>query len=742
MKHCGKLNFHCGSLLICTLFLLIVMQFYGCGNGKSGNVPGATSSTSFQYTGRWINTGGPTGGIGYDLRFNPENPNVMMVTDVFGGVGISHDRGATWRRSNSGIDIYGDTNIDEIPIFSLTIDPNNPGIVWSGSLQSGAVSGFGVFRSTDGGQTWTKKINGFSGMGISFRGFTIMPVNSNIVFAMGELGTETDCTVPCVKGFIYKTIDGGENWTKIWEAGNLTRYLHIDPRNHDVMYLSTGLFDRYSADWPCDVKGVGGGFGVYKSTDGGQTWNQINNGLNDMYVGSLRMHPTNPDILFAATGHPACSGVDTPNPGLYITTNGGASWTQVISGTFLSAVNFSPSNPNVVYAAGNQSVHRSSDGGNTWTRYRDSDETWGPSDNPGGWPIDLVVDPDDVNTLYINSYGGGVYRSTNGGQTWETWTKGFTGSVISDIHVADYDSGDLYMCGKTGSFRTNDYGNTYRGFRGRGSVGNASFETNPTDSNTVLNGGFNGTQINLSVDGGLSFREVYRVTSTIGVKAFAFAPSNTDIVYAGGCYNSDVNPEEYAATNNLSGVSFLKSTDGGATWLPVSSSLDNTCVNKIVVDPSNPNVVFAATHKGIYKSVNGGVSWSRFDNLGQRVMMAMVIDFTDSYIIAGEGFGGIWISENGGTSWTGPHNTGINSGNPWVNAIIVEPENKNNVYMSDFYSGVYRSLDRGKTWAPFPDSSMSGLTVKAVKDLDISKYAIFAGTQAGGLYRFDRAAHN
>src|ERR1019366_3992546 len=106
-------------------------------------------------------------------------------TDVSSGLNISVDGGRTWTPSNTGIDVRGGPSLDGYPVFSLTIDPHNNDVVWAGTQ-----SRMGIFKSTDGGRTWVRKSNGVAGdIGVTFRGFTVDPLNSDIVYAAGEIGS-------------------------------------------------------------------------------------------------------------------------------------------------------------------------------------------------------------------------------------------------------------------------------------------------------------------------------------------------------------------------------------------------------------------------------------------------------------------------------------------------------------------------------------------------------------------------
>ena len=240
------------------------------------------------------------------------------------GVFMSTDGGQTWFPSNEGITTRTGESGDAIPVFCLTIDPHDFNIIWIGTQNVR-----GIFKSVDGGRTWVKMDNGvIENEGITFRGITIDPHASDIVYAAAEIsswvwagegrnGREFDMT----QGVVYKTTDGGQNWAPIWRGDSLARYVWVDPRDPNVLYVSTGIFDREAANSAPDSR-IPGGEGILKSTDGGETWTQVNNGLDNLYVGSLFMHPQDPDILLAGTGNNQYF----DQAGVYLSTNGGASW--------------------------------------------------------------------------------------------------------------------------------------------------------------------------------------------------------------------------------------------------------------------------------------------------------------------------------------------------------------------------------------------------------------------------------
>lgn len=736
-----------GVCLAIGAIVAFAIYLQGCGGDTVIQTP-STTSTTLTKTGQWEDLGGPIGGLGYDVRIHPTNKNIMYVSDNYAGVGYSTNAGAKWQRINSGIDIKTGESRDSVPIFSLTIDHNDPSIIWVGT--DADMGDYGVYKSTNGGQTWTKKINGITlgtATGLTFRGFTMQTGNSNVVYAQAETKTGISGQMfERVGGRVYKTTDGGDNWTKIWEGDSLARYLIIDPQDSNTLYVSTGIFDREAANSNC-AAGTNGGVGVLKSTDGGATWSQINNGLTDLYVGSLRMHPTNNQILFAATGNDSCSGSainDFTLSGLFKTTNAGASWTRVIANDEMTTVRVSDLNPNIVYAGSYFAFYRSTDGGETFTKYdKGSATVWGPTGIIGGFPIDMTIDPDDANTIYVNSYGGGVFKSTDGGQTWRTWSDGFTGSLINDVHVPDYSSSNVLLGGRSGPFASSDYGSSWTGLMNFPANENEwwAISSHPTNSSIILlaNRGQSVVFVR-STDGGGSFSAVNIASGgdNIIVGDFEFAAANPNIVYAGLSY-WDFNASHYT-TLNPSGTVLYKSTDAGANWTALTSGITSTSVAELITKPTDANTVYAGTSKGVYKSTDGGATWARFDSLGAKIIRSMAIDFsgTQPYILAGEADGGVWISSNDGTTWSGPNNTGLNNAMPFVSALAMDPENTNNIYLGDSYSGVYKSTDKGLTWAPFPNSSMTGLVNRCVKDIDISKDVIYVTTKGGGIFRYVR----
>ena len=435
----------------------------------------------------WVRLGGPPGGLGYDIRYNFNNPDIWYVTDANAGVHISTDNGLTWHQSNQGIDTVSGGAGDGVPIFSLTVDPHNPNILWIGTDHSGD-----IYRSTDGGASWEKKSTGIimdNEVLLSFRGFTIHPDTSNTVYAMGELQSPgNNVWGQNVGGVIYKTIDSGDHWTRIWHGAipsSLTRYMWINPDNPDVLYVSTGIFDRGAVgetDPGTDATPFGG-LGILKSTDGGETWQVLGKekGLDFLYVGSLYMHPDNPEILFAAAGkipselaYQKMVAEHQSPMGIYRTKDGGESWQQVLKpeGRLLiqtfSSVDLCPSNPDIIYAGSDVAIYRSSDGGDSWALMTGESGTWGPPGVRAGWPIDMQCDPRNPDRVFADNYSGGAFLSEDGGKTWKNASSGYSGAQIIGVAVDPFDPARVFAAGRSGAWYSTDAGITWSGIHNPG----------------------------------------------------------------------------------------------------------------------------------------------------------------------------------------------------------------------------------------------------------------------------------
>lgn len=678
---------------------------------------------------KWIKTGGPTGGLGYDVRFDPKNPDIMFVTDNPSGINKSYDRGKSWVQRNEGITTRSGETGDDIPIFCLTIDPSNSNIIWAGTQFNR-----GIYKSLDGGETWAKKDNGITEWNeITFRGFGVDPNNSNVVYTGAEItsgiiGYQFDKA----RGKIFKTSDGGETWSCVWEGDSLVRFVIVDTNDSTVVYASTGFFDREAYN---NV-----GVGVLKSTDGGTTWQQINNGLTNLFVGFLEMHPKNSRILFAATGMNEQSQYGYTSGGIFKTADGGESWNHVLVDNYvLNSVVISPSSPNVVYAAGDGVFFSSTDEGETWTDLGQ----WGP---PGIWPgqpIGLAVDPNNPNVVFANNYNGGNFRSSDGGKTWENLSNGYTGANLRMIGVNPSNPEEVYCAGRSGTFKTTDSGKNWEGVNYSPLIGNddVSIACHPTEKNTILVTKEGSAEIYWTKSAGKSWEVLYQYPGNYNsgnwhtFKAIAYCPSNPSIIYAGMRKVQNIGMID---PGNGPSYGMFKSMDAGQNWKQINQGLEETYdknINDILVDPQNPDIVYIGTYKnGIWKTTNGGNLWvCKTIGLGgiTDVRSLAMNPLDNKVVFAGTRDNGIWKSEDGGANWENisfgmPSNAAILS-------IVFYPPNPQTVFAADLNSGVYISNDSGQKWYLIND----GLTYRAVTSLDIATDGsiLYSATSGGGVFR-------
>jgi photosystem II stability/assembly factor-like uncharacterized protein len=705
----------------------------------------------------WSKTGGPIGGVGYDVRMRPDNPDALFVTDTFSGVNMSTDGGQTWSASNTGITARTGINNDPdaIPVFCLTIDPHNPDIVWIGTQGTR-----NVFKSVDGGQTWVEKSNGIvEPVNSTFRGFTVDPRTSDIVYAAGEgppLGMGKMSTIAA--GMLYRTTDGGENWQLLWRGDANARYVAIDPQNPDVIYVSTGIMDREAVNSNAATN-TAGGVGILKSVNGGQTWTALNrsNGLQNLYVSSLFMHPVDPNTLLAGTGN-----FGYPDgEGVYLTTDGGAHWVEVASpgndSDPVTSVKFSATDPSIAYAGTQRVFWRSTDGGQTWTVMSGGTPTqlfYGPPGTPIGKPIDLQPDPRNPARVFANNYGGGNYLTADGGKTWTTASVGYTGAQIWTVAVDAADPRRLLANGLNGPFFTRDGGATWSGLQfpalQQDTQGDLVFD--PTDSSHLLLGDMMQGEMFRSLDGGQSWNMVFQETKVHtpcvvddcnGFRTIVFAPSNPNVVYAG------MRRQILSIDARDPGTSFgvYKSLDGGATWQASNDATSATQdINKIVVDPSSSDIVYAATiASGVLKSSDGGKSWAMVNqglpvvdqnNQGQPLLdvRSLILDPANpSTLYAGLENGAVYKTTDGGKHWAAS-GYGLDA-QACIRALAVDPTNSKLLYAGDLLTGVYRSQDAGQTWEQIDD----GLRTRSVMALAVSADGgtVYAATNGEGVFRLD-----
>ncbi|VXB46298.1 conserved exported hypothetical protein [Flavobacterium sp. 9AF] len=343
-----------------------------------------------------------------DLALHPKNNQVLLLGAAGGGVWKSSDGGASF------VSLF-DKHIQSIG--AVTFDPNNPdNVLWVGTGETwtrNSVSvGDGIYKSTDGGLNWTNM-----GLPKSERISSIIvdPRNSNNIWVgvLGALWGDSE------ERGIYNSTDGGKTWNKQFYINAKTGCsdLVLDPANPDIMYASFWEFRRTA--WSFNSGGMASA--LFKTIDGGKTWNKIHNGFPSGQLGriAIAVAPSSTSILYAVI---ECE-KDTEK-GLYKSEDAGQTWKHlnndfglVVRPFYFSRITVDPKNPDIVYKAGlSGSISR--DGGKT---FKDLGSMHSDIH-------DIVIDPYDPSRIYVGT-DGGLYRSWNNGSTLE---------IVSNLPISQY----------------------------------------------------------------------------------------------------------------------------------------------------------------------------------------------------------------------------------------------------------------------------------------------------------------
>jgi photosystem II stability/assembly factor-like uncharacterized protein len=351
---------------------------------------------------RWRSVGATRGGRVTAYSGVRQQPHTFYFGGVGGGVWKTDDAGITWAPISDGqITSTGS-------IGSIDVAPSNPNHVWVGTgsaaIRSNVIIGRGVYKSIDGGSRW--EFMGLKDSG-QIGGIKVHPFNTNTVW-LAALGSPFG---PNDERGIFKTTDGGKTWKKTLFVNTETggRDIEVDWENPDVLYAA--MYRGFRKGWDIISGGPATEGGIYKSTDGGETWKKITAGLPAKLIGKIDIDiaRSNPKVLYAMVEAPGNEG------GLYRSNDAGESWTLVNSSQRLRArpfyfhyVNVNPKNENEVWV-NELGLHKSTDGGKTFTAVETPH-----GDNHGMW-----FNPDNP-SIILQVNDGGANVSLNGGRSWSS----------------------------------------------------------------------------------------------------------------------------------------------------------------------------------------------------------------------------------------------------------------------------------------------------------------------------------
>ena len=357
----------------------------------------AQSFDAFQFR----NVGPSRGGRVTTVAGTIKEPGTFYMGATGGGVWKTMDYGVTWKNVSDG---YFETP----SIGAITVAQNDPNIVYVGTgsdgLRSNVIVGKGIYKSIDAGETW--KFIGLRNVG-QIGAVEIDPNNNNIVYvaAMGKPFNDNP------ERGVYKTVDGGKSWEKVLFISDQVGAVDLEllPGNAEIIYAAVWKGQR--KPWTIISGGNANEGGIYKSIDGGKSWNKLNKGLPEGLIGKIDLAVTaaNSKYLYAVIEAPDKEG------GLYVSENQGESFIQVSSDKrlvnrpfYYTNVDVDPTNPDIIHSNANPYI-KSIDGGKTWTRINP----------PHGDNHDIWINPDDPNLL-IQANDGGANVSHNGGKTWSS----------------------------------------------------------------------------------------------------------------------------------------------------------------------------------------------------------------------------------------------------------------------------------------------------------------------------------
>jgi photosystem II stability/assembly factor-like uncharacterized protein len=621
--------------------------------------------------------GGFVGGSVFALALAPQDSyDAAAFAGTSCGIYWSNNRGANWYQHNDGM--------AHLTVRALAVAPGDPSTLLAGtSFFETRIDGEpdehdgNLQLSTNGGQTW----RAVSGRLACLRGVAFSPGFDTDRTAFAATGTPGEHGL--ADGGVYRSTDGGLDWTEVLSS-TMVEALALSPEFAEDRTLWAATFTDAS------------NMGLRVSTDGGDNWAFL--------TWSLRAR-----VLVPSPNY----GVDrtlfagTDDRGLQKSTDGGVSWTEVLSPS-VTALAVSPAYgaSRTLYAGVKESdstpgaIYRSTDSGATWQQL----DTGIPASREGYTvTISVLAFAADGSVLagacYGDEVGGGaVYRSVDGGKSWQSVGGGLSAYSVFALAAAP---------GRSLSFYAGTDGGLWQVEVAQGG---------PAEPGTWESSGPRGGR----------------------PQALAISPefASDGVAFAGAWF--------YSAAGGKSGLGILKSTDGGQTWRSSGSGAEGVAYSSAVhayafsPDFGADRTVFAGTWGGLFKSTDGGESWHWLTRLysgppGSVTTVAVAPDYADTgHVLAGGGWGGVFLSQDGGLNWTANYSVTAQS------AVAYSPDfGSDGVAFAGGYDGLYKMADGGTHWTRVMTRPVAALAVSPQFGADGT---LFAG--GDGLYvSTDGGAH-
>jgi photosystem II stability/assembly factor-like uncharacterized protein len=644
----------------------------------------------------WRSIGPFRGGRTRAVAGVPSQPNVFYIAQVNGGVWKTNDFGRTW------LPIFDDQPTGSVG--SIAVALSDPNIVYVGSgegLHRPDLSvGDGIYKSTDAGKTWTH-LGLRDGQQIPQIAVDPRDANRLLVAVAGHPYG------PNEERGIFRSTDGGQTFQKVLYKDENTggADVQIDPSNPDVAYAS--LWEAREGPWENGSwNGTGGG--IFKSTDGGKTWTQVTKGLPEGII------QANLAIARSATNRLFASVASGTTVNLFRSDDGGESWTIAtndarpagrIGGGDLSVPRFDPKNPDVVYVASTV-TWKSTDGGKTWTGFRGA---------PGGDDYQNVwINPDNPDIILLGSDQGAII-TVNGGKSWSSWYNQPTAQLY---HVGADNAFPYRLCSgqqESGSACVSSRGNdgeiTFREWHPVAAEEYGYVTPDPLDPDIVY--------------GGKLTRYDRRTNQAQNIMPKPFRGPDLRVVRTEPVIFSPVDPHVlYFATNTL-----WKTSDGGRNWQQISSDLTRKTFE-------------APESIGKYRSQPTAQPTQR------GVIYAVAPSPLDINLIwAGTDDGLIHVTNDGGGKWTDVTPAQLK---PWQKISILEASHfdkrtayaaVNTIRLDDPRPHIYRTRDSGASWTEITNGIPANENTNVVKEDPERKGLLFAGTERAVYVSFDDGDH-
>jgi photosystem II stability/assembly factor-like uncharacterized protein len=637
----------------------------------------------------------------------PSQPGVYYYGATGGGVWKSTDGGINWE-SVSDNSVFGTGSVGAIAVADS--DPNTIYVGMGESPIRGNVShGDGVYKSTDAGKTW-KRIGLEDTRQIPR--IRIHPKNPDIVYvaALGHVWGPND------QRGVFRSKDGGKTWEKVLSRSNKAGAIDliIDPSNPNILFA--GFWEVYRKPWSLESGGPGSG--IFKSTDGGDTWTELtrNTGLPKGTIGKvgITVSPVNGDRIWAL--------VEAEDGGVFRSDNGGTSWTRVNEerrlrqrAWYYTRIYADPKNVDTVYVL-NTGFYRSNDGGRTFT----------PIGVPHGDNHDLWIAPDDPNRM-IESNDGGANVSFNGGRSWteqdqptaQFYRVALDNDFPYNVYGAQQDNSTVRIASRNteGGIGTSDWYDVGGGESGW-------IAPSPKDSQIVFAGSY----------GGLTTRSDHRTGQQRDINPYPNNPmgSGADVLKYRFQWNfpllfSPHDPNKlYCAANVL-----FMSTNEGSSWQVISPDLTRNDKSKQgasggPITKDNTSIEYYNTIFTVMESpVQAGTIWTGSDD------------------------GLVQLTRDGGKNWSNV--TPPASIMPeWIqiNSLEASPHDPATAYVAatmykwdDNKPYLYRTNDYGKTWKKIVNGIPDTTFTRVIREDPNKRGLLYAGTETGMYISFDNGDH-